>query len=154
LFDVLLDFMTSQPVEKAKYQNDIYDALMDAQLDDLELSLKTMFSLIPYNNFTNNNLPHFEGYYASVIYAYFQSLGLDIVAEGVTSFARIDLTIKLENIIYIIEFKMGNGNALEQIKQNKYADKYLNDKKDIYLVGINFDENKRNVSKFEWEKLI
>ncbi|MBL0708165.1 MAG: ATP-binding protein [Sulfurimonas sp.] len=153
LFDVILDFMTSQPVEKAKYQNDIYDALMDAQLNDLELSLKTMFSLIPYNNFTNNNLPHFEGYYASVIYAYFQSLGLDIIAEGVTSFGRIDLTIKLENIIYILEFKMGNANALEQIKQNKYADKYLNDKKDIYLVGINFDENKRNVSKFEWEKV-
>ncbi|MBL0708608.1 MAG: ATP-binding protein [Sulfurimonas sp.] len=153
LFDVILDFMTSQPTEKLQFQNDIYDALMDAELDDLELYLTSMFESIPNNNFTNNNLPHFEGYYASVIFAYFQSLGCDIVAEDITNKGRMDLSIKLNNIIYILEFKMGDGDAMGQIKEKNYAKKYLSLKRDIYLVGINFDENERNISRFEWEKI-
>jgi hypothetical protein len=149
--DVVLDFLTNQRSDKLVYQNDIYDAICDAKLDDLENSLKSMFASIPYNNFTNNNLPHYEGYYASVIYVYFQSLGINIIGEDVTNKARIDLTLFIEDKIYIVEFKVGNTDALQQIKDKVYHQKYLSQNKDIYLVGINFDEKERNISKFEWE---
>jgi Holliday junction resolvase-like predicted endonuclease len=96
---------------------------------------------------------HYEGFYASVIYVYLQSLGLDIIGEDVTNKGRIDLTIKIDNLIYIIEFKVGSDDALSQIKSKNYAQKYLNDAKDIYLVGINFDEENRNITKFEWESI-
>ncbi|NPA55328.1 MAG: hypothetical protein GXO40_03105, partial [Epsilonproteobacteria bacterium] len=55
--------------------------------------------------------------------------------------------------IYIIEFKVGDKDALSQIKDNKYYEKYLSENKEIYLIGINFDEEKRNISKFEVEKM-
>jgi len=87
------------------------------------------------------------------VYVYLQSLGFDIIGEDVTNRGRIDLTIKLNDKIYIIEFKVGNEDALKQIKEKKYHEKYLNENKDIYLVGINFDENEKNISKFEWEQL-
>ncbi len=154
LFDVILDFMTSQTTEKLQYQNDIYDSLVDAKLEELRTNLKTMFASIPYNNYVKNRLPHYEGYYASVIYAYFQSLGLDIIGEDVTNSGKIDLTIKIENIIYILEFKAGGDDALKQIKQKKYYEKYQDNKKEIYLIGINFDESERNISKFEWERWV
>ncbi len=48
---------------------------------------------------------------------------------------------------------MGIQNALAQIKSKNYHQKYLNENKNIYLLGINFDENERNISKFEWEKI-
>jgi len=32
-------------------------------------------------------------------------------------------------------------------------EKYLNENKNIYLIGINFDEKERNISKFEFEKI-
>ena len=57
----------------------------------------------------------------------------------------------MEQKVYIIEFKVGSGNALEQIKAKKYYEKYQNMHKDIYLVGINFDEVERNISGFIWE---
>ena len=88
-----------------------------------------------------------------MIYTYLQSLGLDIIGEDVTSRGRIDLTIKINNLIYILEFKVGNDDALIQIKQKKYHEKYMNENKEIYLIGINFDEKDRNISKFEWEKV-
>jgi len=112
-----------------------------------------MFESIPYNNFVNNTIQNYEGYYASVIYVYFQSLGIDIVGEDVTNKGRIDLTLKLNNFIYIIEFKVGNENALQQIKDKKYHEKYMNENKDIFIVGINFDKEKKNIDKFEWKKL-
>ena len=66
---------------------------------------------------------------------------------------RIDLTVKFKDKIYIIEFKVNDENALQQIKEKKYYEKYLNEGKEIYLVGIVFDEDDKNISKFEWEKV-
>jgi len=58
----------------------------------------------------------------------------------------------MDQAIYIFEFKVdGNGDALEQIKKNRYAAKYLNYNKDIYLIGIEFDTKEKNISNFEWE---
>ncbi|OHE15985.1 MAG: hypothetical protein A2525_04460 [Sulfurimonas sp. RIFOXYD12_FULL_36_11] len=129
-------------------------ALREENLEDFKDALKSIFASIPYNNYTKNDMQTHEGFYASVVYVYLQSLGLDIVGEDVTNKGRIDLTIKMEQAIYIIEFKVdGKGNALEQIKQKEYALKYLNDKKDIYLIGIHFDTNEKNISTFEWEKI-
>ena len=89
-----------------------------------------------------------------MIYIYLQSLGIEIRGEDVTNKGRIDLSVFIEEIIYIIEFKVGKEDALTQIKEKNYAQKYLDDKRDIYLVGINFDEEERNIVKFEWEKVI
>ncbi len=126
-------------------------ALKSKNLENLKNSLMAIFSSIPTDNFRKNNIKEYEGFYASVIYVYLQSLGLDIIGEDVTNQGYIDLTIKIENIIYIIEFKMGTANALQQIKDKKYYEKYQNQGKEIYLVGINFKD--KNISLFEWEKL-
>ncbi|MEA3513118.1 MAG: ATP-binding protein [Campylobacterota bacterium] len=165
--DIVIDFLTNQKTEKLQHKHKIYDALEDGKLDDLETSLFTMFESIPYNNFVNNEIQNYEGYYASVIYVYFQSLGIEIIGEDVTNKGRIDLTLKLTNFIYIVEFKVEKktsdkksavefsniNSSLQQIKDKQYQNKYMSEDKDIFLVGINFDKNERNISKFGWEKV-
>jgi len=151
--DIVIDFLTNQKIEKLQHQDKIYDALEDGKLDDLKTSLYTMFESIPYNNFANNNIQNYEGYYASVIYVYFQSLGINIIGEDVTNKGRIDLTLKLNDFIYIIEFKVDGTSALQQIKDKKYHEKYMSENKDIFIVGIEFSKKDRNISKFEWEKI-
>ena len=64
-----------------------------------------------------------------------------------------DLTIKIPNTIFILEFKVDGTNALIQIKEKKYHEKYLSEKKDIYLIGIEFSKEDKNISHFEWEKV-
>ena len=150
--DILIDFLTNQKTEKLKLQDDLYDAIIDGKLEDFKTSFETIFASIPYNNYTNNTIQNYEGYYASVVYVYLQSLGLDIIGEDVTNRGRIDLTVKIDNLIYIIEFKVGTEDALQQIKDKNYAQKYISENKTIYLVGINFDKEKKNISNFEWEK--
>ena len=151
--DILIDFLTNQKTEKYQFQDDLYDAIVDGKLELFQKVLKSIFASIPYNNYTNNNISKAEVFYASVVYVYLQSLGFDIIGEDVTNKGRIDLTIKLSDKIYIIEFKVGKDDALSQIKKKKYHEKYQNGNKDIYLIGINFDEKEKNVSKFEWERL-
>jgi Holliday junction resolvase-like predicted endonuclease len=51
---------------------------------------------------------------------------LDVVQEDITNQGRIDLTIKLNNLIFIVELKIEKDwrKALEQIKEKKYSEKY------------------------------
>ncbi len=140
------------------YKDDVLNAkplsrsLRENNLEEFKTALQTIFASIPYNNFTNNTIHKSEGFYASVVYVYLQSLGLEIIGEDVTNKGRIDLTIKMPNATYILEFKVGTKEkALEQIKTKNYAQKYLSENRPIYLVGINFDESEKNITEFEWE---
>ena len=152
--DILIDYLTNQQIDKGRYQDLLYTALEDGDPDALKQTLITLFASIPYNNYVNNTISSYEGYFASVIYAYFASLGLDITAEDVTNLGRIDLTIRINARIYILEFKVdAPGTALEQIKRKNYQQKYKNQQQDIYLIGIDFSSEKKNITGFEWEHI-
>ncbi|MCF6238847.1 MAG: ATP-binding protein [Candidatus Marinimicrobia bacterium] len=152
--DMVIDFLTDQRTEKGRFQDQLYDILEHGQVDMLHDVLSTLFASIPYNNYVKNTISSYEGYFASVIYAYLASLGLDITGEDVTSRGRIDLTIKLGNNVYILEFKVdGSGNALEQIKEKNYQQKYLDKKNTIYLIGIDFSSAEKNITGFAWEQI-
>jgi Holliday junction resolvase-like predicted endonuclease len=149
--DMIINYITNNNLPTVK--SDIYLAFLEVNMDKFKDSFISIFASIPNNNFTKSNMQNYEGFYASVIYVYLQSLGLEIIGEDVTNLGRIDLTVKINNLIYIIEFKVGNEDALKQIKEKKYHEKYLQEQKDIYLVGINFDKNNKNIKEFKWEKI-
>lgn len=121
-----------------------------ASIKDLEQVIKELFASIAYNNFTKNEIQNYEGFYASVLYAYFASLGVEIIAEDVTNYGRIDLTIKFADKVYLFEFKVIDEDPLKQMKERKYYEKYSGE---VYLIGIVFDKKARNVSKFEYSKI-
>jgi Holliday junction resolvase-like predicted endonuclease len=146
----MIDYLTSKTdITTIKT---IRNSLIKANLEEFKNTLVSLFANIPYNNYVKNNISNFEGYYASVVYAYLASLGLKIVAEDVTNRGRIDITLFIKDKIYIIEFKVGKEDALKQIKEKNYHQKYINQNKQIYLVGINFDEEEKNISSVEWQK--
>ncbi|MEA3467621.1 MAG: PD-(D/E)XK nuclease domain-containing protein, partial [Thermodesulfobacteriota bacterium] len=150
--DMLIVYLTDEH-QFTQTKSSLFTALKNGDMNLFKNTLATLFASIPYNNYVNNTISSYEGYFASVIYAYLASLGLNITAEDVTSKGRIDLTIKLGDNIYILEFKVdGNGTALQQIKEKNYQQKYLADEKDIYLIGIDFNSNEKNIARFEWER--
>ena len=149
--NLIMEYLTDKninPMEKIT----LLDILKYAKLEEFKQNLSSLFASIPYNNYVKNSISSFEGYYASVIYAYLASLGIKIIAEDVTNRGRVDMTLFIADKIYIIEFKVGNGNPLAQIKSREYHKKYINEGKTIYLVGIVFDESSKNISLFEWER--
>ena len=117
----------------------------------------SFFASIPHHWYNNNAIQNYEGYYASVFYSYFASLGLNITVEDCTNLGRIDMTLYFNKQVYIFEFKVvelsPEGNALQQIKDRAYADKYRALNQPIYLIGVEFNKTTRNIVAFDWEKV-
>ncbi|AHF01847.1 ATPase AAA [Thiomicrospira aerophila AL3] len=162
LTDYILKLFNNSPSNQADIQVNTHMALLENNMDSFKQALSSMFASIPYNNYTHNAIQNYEGFYASVIYVYLQSLGLNIIGEDVTNQGRIDLTVIMDHAIYIMEFKVdhpdkpssqSSTNALQQIKDKRYVDKYLAVKKPIYLIGIHFNAEQKNIAQFEWEQL-
>ncbi len=152
LFGSFADFMTGIH-NPAITKNALYDSLIKADFLSFEKCLKALFASVPYNNFTGAKLYEYEGYYASVVYAYIASFGFTTIGEDVTNRGRVDLTLKLSSAIFIFDLKTDGSGALKQIKEMKYHEKYLSENLPIYLVGIEFDTKERNVATLEWEKI-
>ena len=136
------------------HRNAMRRALRAAQIDIIESELQRLFASIATDNFRKNNIAHFEGYYASVVYSFFVGMGLSVIAEDASSRGRVDLTIQLANNTYIIEFKVvkrkaKSNSALQQIIQQGYATKYSGN---VYQIGIEFSETKRNIVGFAWQQ--
>ena len=153
LNEELLNRVSPSVIEKVKMQDNLYSALEQADLETFKNHLIRVFAHIPYHNYSNNYIAQYEGFYASVIYTYLYSLNMPFVAEDCTNQGRIDMSITVENNVYIIEFKMGTGDGIAQIMEKKYYEKYQNQGKKIYLLGINFDQEKRNISGFKYVAL-
>jgi hypothetical protein len=147
---LIVDYLTKD-INLTRYKN-IRNTLIRANLKEFKDILISLFASIANDNYRNNNINYFEGYYASVMYAYLAGSGLEIIAEDVTNRGKIDLTIKIKDNIYILEFKVGSQDALNQIKEKNYHQKYINSSKNVYLIGINFSEEEKNISTFRWEK--
>ncbi|MFZ4526121.1 MAG: AAA family ATPase [Chlorobium sp.] len=147
--DYILQSMTIVS-ENEPIRHELVALMKSGDVGGFEPVIKRLFASIAYNNYTNNDIERYEGFYASVLYACFASIGVDIIAEDVSNKGRIDLTIKSSGRTFLFEFKVSDGEPLEQIKRMKYYEKYTGER---YLVGIVFDPKARNVSKFEWEKV-
>ncbi len=145
--DYLLQSMTTVS-ENEPIRRELFALLMSGDVAGLEPAIKRLFASIAYNNYTNNDIARFEGFYASVLYAYFSSMVVGMIAEDASNMGRIDLTLVAGGRTFLFEFKVSDGEPLEQIKRMKYYEKYAGER---YLIGIVFDPKARNVSKFEWE---
>jgi len=141
-------------------KNPMFDAIEFKDMKIFEKAIYQLFASIPYNSYVNNDIQNYEGYYANVIYSYLSGLGIQFVAEDVTNLGRIDLTIATPDMsqVYIIEFKVVDhknqkGNALQQIKDKRYHEKYKAKANEIIIIGIEFSKEEKNICKFEWEMM-
>ena len=124
--------------------------------------IKRLFAGVPWRNFTNNDLPEAEGYYASVLYAFFAGLNGEIIPEDITNHGQVDLTIKIGGFIYVMEIKLDRGDAslstegatnpaLKQIQERRYVDKYRGEPgKGLFEVGLVFNSKERNLTLADW----
>jgi len=123
----------------------------------MEALFTAFFASIPADWYRNNPIARYEGYYASVFYAYFASLGLDITPEDSSSQGRLDMAVCFNGQVYLFEFKVveltPEGKALQQIKDRGYADKYRAEGIPIHLIGVEFSRERRTVVGFAVETL-
>ena len=157
LSDQFIDVYTDNVNERSSLQDRLYEVLEKADLTGLVHTVKRLFAAIPWRNFIHSQLPDYEGYYASVLYAFFASLDATIIPEDISNHGQADLTVILGHQVYVMEFKvidaetLNDNPALAQLQQRRYADKYRGDPaKTVHEVGWIFSRTLRGLVRADW----
>lgn len=132
-------------------------ALINKNLKEYIDQIKSIFSSLVNINIPKS-LQDRESYYNSIFYLITSLLtdnNLNVYSEVLTSEGRIDSIVETDTNIYIIEFKANQDaeKALQQIKDKNYADRFKIKDKELVLIGINFDTEKRNIKDIKIEEI-
>ena len=156
LNESLLRYLVRDATRQQANSTRLYRLLEANDFTELKTLFHAFFASIPYEWYTNNDIAHYEGYYASVFYSYFAGLGLDITVEDSSSHGRLDMAVLFNDHVYLFEFKVvelaSAGAALAQLKERRYADKYRALGQPIHLIGVEFSKDERNVAAFDVER--
>ncbi|MCL2046048.1 MAG: ATP-binding protein [Oscillospiraceae bacterium] len=127
------------------------DALQLGELTKMLELLRSLFASIPYELHVKA-----EAYYHSIFYVVMTLLGFDMDVEVSTSRGRIDAVLELDDKVYVIELKYEDCprdasnetkrglfdkalmEAMEQINNKGYADKFQSSGKEIYKAAFAF----------------
>ena len=106
-------------------------------------SLKSFFANIPYNLTDRQN----EQMWQAIVYVILKSVGVGVNAEVLTNEGRIDMTCETSSGIWLIEFKLDRPaeEALAQIDERNYAEKYDFTGKTVRKLGLSFSSEKRTI---------
>ncbi len=88
-----------------------------------------------------------ELHYQNVLFIVFKLLGFYTQAEYHTSNGRIDMVVKTDKYIYVMEFKLDGTaeEALQQINDKHYALPFAADSRKVYKIGVNFSKETRGM---------
>ena len=129
------------PFEIQKFVHEIETGQLDAFFN----RLKSFLADTPYELISEQ-----ERHYQNVLFIIFKLVGFYTEVEYPPSEGRVDLVLKTNDYIYIMEFKL-NGSAeeaLQQIHDKHYAQPFQSDKRKIFKIGVNFSSKTRNIEKW------
>jgi hypothetical protein len=137
--------MTVQHLNKAFMLND---------LERVKTILTTLFDNLTYDVYMHQTVPQVEGFYHGLIYILFKYLGIYVQSEVHTTRGRADAIVQTPTHIYFLEFKINSdaATALQQIKTKNYAAAHAADSRIKMGVGINFNQQTRELD--DWAEEI
>ncbi len=138
--------------------------LANNDFGEFEAELSSFFSSIPNEWYARNPMQHYEGFYASMVFACFTTIGVEVTGEESTSLGRSDLVVEHAGEVFVMEFKVAEKpeveaevkveavDAIAQIRSKDYAGKYRHRRGKIHLLGVVFNGAKHNVAMIRAER--
>lgn len=107
--------------------------------------LQSFFADTPYELVRDLEL-----HYQNVLFIVFKLLGFYTQAEYHTSYGRVDMVVKTDRYIYVMEFKLEGSaeEALRQINEKQYPLPFAADGRTLYKIGVNFSNATRGIEKW------
>jgi hypothetical protein len=159
LFDHFIDTYACESKEqKIPLQDKVFERLTAGDLEGFKQTLIRLFAKVPWKNFIHGKLYNYEGYYASVVYAFLASINAKITPEAIDNHGQVDLVVEIGEFIYVMEMKViadqaeADNIALKQIQDKEYSKPYLGLGKQVFEVGMVFSQSARNLVQMDWEK--
>ncbi|WP_195406061.1 ATP-binding protein [Bacteroides congonensis] len=123
--------------------------LRAGKLNECLERMKSFFASIP-NKLNNKE----EKHYQTIFYLFFRLMGQYIDVEVDTAIGRADAVVKMQDAIYVFEFKVDGTpeEALAQINSKGYAIPYHAGNLKIIKIGVNFDSATRTIGDWKIEE--
>ncbi|MBF5058589.1 ATP-binding protein [Candidatus Neptunochlamydia vexilliferae] len=138
-------FTTITPTISSKCQQ----MLETYQLTSFFNEMSSMLASFPYQLFVKAT----EATYQPVLLGILKGMELEVEAEQATNIGRSDLIIQMEKTTYILELNAPSEQALTQIHDRKYFERYTQKGKEIALIGVTFSSESRTISSWKGELL-
>jgi len=131
------------PSQSESFQIAAVKALYSGDAERFVKSIRSFFANIPYNLTDRQN----EQMWQTIVYVVLKAIGVPVHAEVLTNEGRIDMTCETPVGIWLIEFKLDRPaeEALAQIDERNYAEKYDFAGKKVRKLGISFSSEKRTI---------
>jgi len=122
------------------------DELFDGNVEGFMRRLQTLYANLDFAIAGDK-----EMYFHNTLNVIFMMVGLYCDVERHTSNGSMDVTIKTNDFIYIMELKYDKSpeEALKQIEDKNYAAPFAMDKRKIIKLGIEFDSETRGIK--DWQ---
>ncbi len=126
-------------------------AFVENDLAKVRSIVSSLLADLPYEVYDKQS----EGLYHGLLHFMFSLLGVYIKSEVHSARGRADSVVETATHIYIFEFKFNKTatEAMQQIKDKKYASKYENSGKLIDGIGVNFKTADKEINEWEVENL-
>lgn len=149
---LMLAYVSDNSNLNTTYQYKLLDATNMGKPEDLINTLHQFFTNIPYNLQDKLKI---EQAYQIILHTVCVYLGINVESEFTTNNGRMDILIKTPNFVYVIELKLDKPaqSAIDQIHEKAYYEQFKGQNKKIYLLGISFSSEEKNISDYIIEKV-
>lgn len=146
---LLPNYVHRFPRENTFYAVEFIKDLMRGDIESCLERTRSFFAEIPYD--LENKT---EKHYQTIFYLLFRLMGQYVETEVKNATGRADAVVKLDDAIYVFEFKFDGTpeEALAQINNKGYTIPYQPDGRRIYKIGVNFDSATRSIGEWEIEE--
>ena len=129
----------------------LHNTLKNNQLDNLTDIFNDIFAGLPYDLWEAQR----EKSYQAIIHLFFTLMGIYVQSEVHTTRGRLDSVIEFEDKAFLFEFKLDKSaeEAITQIEEKGYADRFKLTGKKCIIIGINFIQEKRIVDGILWKEV-
>ncbi len=154
----LADAYTKDAAATSGWRNACYHAVREGDCAGFVEALTSLFASIGYD--LTDRLS--EQAYQCVVVAILRYIGVDLSAEMTTSRGRIDMVCFAPGNVVVVELKVASGQAageraadeaMRQIHERGYAERFACDARRVQLLGISFDCETHNIAAWKCEGL-
>ncbi|MDR1649546.1 MAG: ATP-binding protein [Synergistaceae bacterium] len=155
--------------------NNLERALAEGRADELIKIYNSLLASLPYDIYEREERQYAEewsikdrtpcraeSFYHALLFALLWSSRIRTNAENHSYWGRSDIEAEKNGYRYVIEMKVADGpkaaakaagDAIRQIREKKYADKYAGTGKSVTLIGLAADRTERRVTEYRIETL-
>jgi len=147
----LITYFATRKADSSKFLIQLYRNLAETQWDAnaFVTVVNNILALMPYDLYLNK-----EKHYHSLFYLMLKLAGIKLHAEFKTQLGRADACLIMKDKIIIFELKLNKNaqEAMTQIHKKKYYEMVADRNLPIYLMGINFDGETKNINDHKVEQ--